>query len=99
MVQGGNVLYGTTLAGGTSGNGTVFNFVLPVPTLQPAISPNGQKLVLNWQTNALGMTLQSCTNLAAPVWIPVSSGGSLMNAQTTATNPVAHRHEFFRLTQ
>jgi uncharacterized repeat protein (TIGR03803 family) len=98
MVSDGNMLYGTTLQGGTTGNGTVFSLSLPATTWRPAVSLYGSNIVVKWPTNAVG-TLQSCTNLAAPVWTPVHSGAFIVNGQNAITNPISGTQQFFRLSQ
>jgi uncharacterized repeat protein (TIGR03803 family) len=99
MVSAGNTLYGTTRQGGTTGNGTVFSLTVPVTTWQPALSLYGANIVLKWPTNALGMTLQSCTNLASPVWTTVPMGTFTVNGQNAVTNPISGAQQFFRLSQ
>jgi len=98
MVLAGNTFYGTTRSGGTSNKGTVFSFSLPVTPLQPAISLDGGKTILTWPTNITASKLLSTTNLASPVWAPVSSL-SVLNGQNTVTNPTSGAQQFFRLSQ
>ena len=49
LVLSGNILYGTTASGGSSGNGTVFSFTLPRPLL--AIARSGTNVILTWSAS------------------------------------------------
>lgn len=97
----GNTLYGTTFAGGgSSGFGTVFSLSLPVSLPQLTIARFAVDVVLNWPTNAIGFTLQSTTNLVAPmIWSTVSSAPVVVNGQNTVTNPISGTHQFYRLSK
>jgi uncharacterized repeat protein (TIGR03803 family) len=97
MSVAGNLLYGTTSAGGIWGNGTIFSFSLPVARLQPTITQRGQNIVLAWPAN--GMTLQSTTDLTSPAWTTVTSPAGIVNGQNVLTNPIAGAKQFFRLSQ
>jgi uncharacterized repeat protein (TIGR03803 family) len=98
MVLSGNTFYSTTLSGGISGNGTVFSLSVPITPLQPAISTHGEKIILAWPTNIIGLKLQVTTNLLAPVWTTVSSA-AIVNGQNTITNSIPSRQQFYRLSQ
>jgi hypothetical protein len=63
------------------------------------ITPFGTSVVLRWPTNATGLTLQSTTNLASPVWTNNSPLPVLVNGQNTVTNPVLGTQQFYRLGQ
>jgi hypothetical protein len=63
------------------------------------ITPIGTSVVLTWPTNATGLTLQSTTNLASPVWTTNSTLPVLVNGQNTVTNPVLGTQQFYRLSQ
>jgi hypothetical protein len=63
------------------------------------ITPLGTRVVLRWPTNATGLTLQSTTNLASPVWTTNSTLPVLVNGQNTVTNPVSGKQQFYRLSQ
>ena len=79
--------------GGSSGDGTVFSLSLGAvnePLL--AIFHAGTNVIVTWPTNATGFTLQSTTNLAAPVWVTVTG-------QNTVTNPISGTQKFYRLSQ
>lgn len=91
------VLYGTTIFGGTSGNGTVFSISLPGPSLE--ISHSQGNIVLKWATNVPGFTLQSATNLLSPVWNPVLPSPTVINGQNTVTNSISDVQRFYRLSQ
>jgi uncharacterized repeat protein (TIGR03803 family) len=96
LLLSGNTLYGTTLNGGASGNGTVFGLTLPLPQL--TITTSGTSVLLTWPTNFTGFSLQFSTNLIPPeIWNAVHPGPALVNGQNTVTNPIAVLQEFYRL--
>jgi len=101
LVLSGNTLFGTTHRGGDSaGDGTVFSLSFPPPQL--TLIPSGPNLILRWPANYAGFeytgyTLQSTTNLAAPVWTTVSPGSVVVDGQNTVTNPVSGTQQFYRL--
>jgi len=96
LILSGNALYGTTSYGGDYGNGTVFSlFIQP----QLKIIPAGPNVILTWPTNAIGFTLQSTTNLLAPVWATNSPLPVLVNGQNTVTNQISGTQQFYRLSQ
>ena len=93
LVLAANTLYGTAMNGGGSGDGTVFSLSLGAvnePLL--AILRAGTNVIVTWPTNATGFTLQSTTNLAAPVWVTVTG-------QNTVTNPISGTQKLYRLSQ
>jgi uncharacterized repeat protein (TIGR03803 family) len=97
----GNTLYGTTIAGGNSGNGTIFSLSF---TPQLGITPSGSGVVLSWPTNYdgfdySGYKLQSTTNLDSLVWITNLPAPLITNGQNTVTNPISGTQQFFRLSQ
>lgn len=96
LMLSGNILYGTTSMGGSSGWGTVFNITLPP---QLTIIPLGANVILTWLTNAIGYTLQSTTNLVSPVWTTNFPVPVVVNGQYTVTNPISGTRQFFRLSQ
>ncbi len=90
-----NTLYGMAHAGGSGSNGTVFSLFLPPPLI---LTVSGTDIILNWPTNADGFTLQSTTNLAAPVtWSPVTPAPSNVNGENAVTNARAGGQTFYRL--
>ena len=97
----GNTLYGTTIAGGSAGLGTVFSVSLPISAPELSIGFFGANVTLTWPTNVAEFTLQSATNLAAPaIWNTVSTGSAIVNGQNSVTIiPNAAIHEFFRLSR
>lgn len=98
LIVSGNILYGTTEFGGSSGNGTVFSVSLPVTAL--TIIPSRENFILTWPTNAAELTLQSTTNLAsAAIWTTNSSAPVVVNGLNTLTNPISGTQQFFRLSQ
>jgi uncharacterized repeat protein (TIGR03803 family) len=98
LILSGNTLCGTTSAGGALGVGTVFSLSLrPSPSL--TITRAGQDVILSWQTNFTGFTLQSTTNLVSPVWTTNLRAPVVINGQNTVTNPIYGTQQFFRLSQ
>jgi uncharacterized repeat protein (TIGR03803 family) len=96
LILSGNTLYGTTLNGGSSGNGAVFSFSLPLPQL--ALTLSGTNVILSWPLNAAGFTLQSTTNLvSSAAWTTVSPLPSIVNGQNTVTNSISGLQNFYRL--
>jgi len=99
LVLAGNTLYGTTVKGGTSGNGTVFSLAL-VSAPRLALSFSGANVILTWPTNATGFVLEATTNLgAATVWSTNPASPSVVNGQNAVTNQVSLAQRFFRLSQ
>lgn len=61
---------------------------------------SGANVVLTWQTNATGFTLQSTTNLGSSAfWSNVSLAPVVVNGQIAVTNPISGPQKFFRLSQ
>lgn len=89
--------YGTS-GGGRRNAGTIFR-----------LSPEGPKMaafrllsdiVLTWPTNDAGFTLQSTTNLTAPVvWSTNLPAPGVVNGQYQVTIPLSGSRQFFRLSQ
>ena len=97
LILASNTLYGTTVAGGVSGNGTIFSLTLPEPP-SLTIREEGSNVVLTWPTNSVGFTLQSATNLAgAGIWSPSTVAPVAVKGQNTVTNPVSASPQFYRL--
>jgi hypothetical protein len=72
--------------------------------LEPAVCltmiPYSAYMILAWPTNSGTFTLQSATNLVAPViWSNVSPGSVLLNGQNIVVSPVSGKQKFFRLAQ
>jgi uncharacterized repeat protein (TIGR03803 family) len=97
----GTTLYGTTIAGGNAGLGTIFSISLPISAPRLNIVFFGANLTLTWPTNVTGFTLQTATNLApVAIWSTVSTGPAIVNGQNSITiNPNAGMNEFFRLSR
>ena len=95
LLLSGNVLYGTASAGGPSGNGTIFGFVLPT---QLNIALAGTNVVLTWAANNVTNTLQSTLKLqTGAVWSAVSPLPVVINGMNTVTNPVTAAPKYYRL--
>jgi uncharacterized repeat protein (TIGR03803 family) len=100
LVLSSNVLFGTTDFGGISGNGTVFSLSLSSLAIpQLTIIASAADVILTWPTNAIGFSLQSTTNFAAPIWVRVPTAPVVLNGQNTVTNRISGTHQFYRLTQ
>jgi uncharacterized repeat protein (TIGR03803 family) len=97
LVLSGDIVYGTTSAGGSGGNGTIF--ALSVPP-QLTIIPSSPNVFLTWPTNFSGYTLQSTTDLApAAAWTTNSPSPVAIDGWYTVTNPMSAARQFFRLSQ
>jgi len=102
MVFANNNLYGTTFTGDSSNPyGSIFQLSLSTITLPKLhIALSGANVLLTWSNNAPGFTLESTTNLAAPVfWNTNTSSPTVINGNYTVTNLPAQAQEFFRLIQ
>jgi uncharacterized repeat protein (TIGR03803 family) len=96
-----NSLYGTTKAGGSFGQGTVFSIsVGPISAPSLALTLSGTNVILTWPSLDFTFRLESTTNLASPAgWTTVSPPPVLVSDQNTVTNPLAGNHQFYRLIQ
>jgi uncharacterized repeat protein (TIGR03803 family) len=99
LVFGGGTFYGTTSAGGRSGNGTVFSLSLAASSPpQLTITASETSVVLAWSTNFWGFSLQSTTNLGpSAIWTTNFPGPIVVNGLNTVTHPTTGRQQFFRL--
>jgi len=68
-------------------------FRLPSLTIEHTASG----VVINWPTNLINFTLQSATNIGAPVWSNVSPPPFVQDGQNIVTNQVTGGNHFFRL--
>jgi uncharacterized repeat protein (TIGR03803 family) len=96
LILSGNILYGTTLYGGSSGFGTIFSISLPPQLTLSTVSSN---LVLTWPTNFTSFKLQSTTNLASSLWTTNLPAPTVLNGEYTVTNPISAAQQFYRLSQ
>jgi hypothetical protein len=105
-----NYYDGTVMKFDTSGNGTIFASGLQAPTdvvvrrggnivLHPVLTivRNGTNAVLSWSAAAFNYNLKSATNLANPVWLPVSGTLFTNGGNLVLTNPASSPVRFFRL--
>lgn len=92
----GQVVIGTDQIYAVDGN----NGIMAVPIVPPSIptlqiAAAGSSAVLSWSNTVPGFVLQSTTNLAAPLWSPVSQpvveGGLLNSVTDTPTSPTFYR--------
>jgi hypothetical protein len=74
------------------------NFVASIEP-QMTIVPSDANMILTWQTNAVGFTLQSSTNLSSPVWSAVTPAPVVVNGQNTVTNHISGMQSFYRLSK
>jgi hypothetical protein len=77
---------------------------IPLPVLAATVSPGGSggaapnSIILTWPATNGGFTLQSTTNLVAPiVWANVSAATAVVNGQNIVTNIMSGAQQFFRL--
>lgn len=99
LILSGGMLYGTAAGGGSSRGGTVFSLSF-ASNINPLVSGSAPQLtmtcsetsvVLSWPVTATGFTLQSTTNLVAPViW-------TAMNGQFNVTNQMSGQQKYYRL--
>jgi hypothetical protein len=73
--------------------------ISPAPPPPPAITFNGNKLLISWSTNnAFGATLQTSTSIGpGAAWVPVNLTPTLIGNQWVVTNSVSGGNHFFRL--
>jgi uncharacterized repeat protein (TIGR03803 family) len=96
-----DILYGTTEAGGSAGQGTVFSLKLgKAASVQPTILCSGASVMLMWSTNLTGLTLQRSSNLFEPiVWTAVSSAPIISGDQNLVIDSISGPQQFYRLSQ
>jgi uncharacterized repeat protein (TIGR03803 family) len=95
LIQSEGTLFGTAVAGGLTGNGTIFS-ITTAPRLN--ITRANSSVILTWPTTAVGFALESNTNLAAPLgWAAVTPVPTLVNGLKTVTNTVTATPKFYRL--
>jgi uncharacterized repeat protein (TIGR03803 family) len=98
LILAGDTLYGTTGAGGSSGNGTVFSLTLPGPQLSITLFRN--KCHIDVADQCHGFALGSSLSLgAAAVWNNNSTAPIVISGQNVVTNPITGTQMFFRLMQ
>jgi hypothetical protein len=69
-----------------------------LPSPQLTITSFDDKIVLSWPTNAFGtFTLQSSTNLLAPIWEHVTNVVVVSNGLNLVTTSVTSAPAFYRL--
>jgi uncharacterized repeat protein (TIGR03803 family) len=93
--------YGTTSGGGSEGNGVVFGLSInpPLQIVPGSVRLGGSQFGFRI-TGPIGaeVVVQTCTDLASPAWVPVSTlslvGGT---AAFTAPQPAAVPRRFYRL--
>jgi uncharacterized repeat protein (TIGR03803 family) len=104
LILAGNTLYGTTSAGGSSGNGTVFSLMLPGPPRLTIISYEPY-VILTWPTDYAGFsyagyTLQSTTNLGpSAVWSTNSPEPVVIGGENVVIDTISGPQQFYRLKQ
>jgi uncharacterized repeat protein (TIGR03803 family) len=102
LVLSGSTLYGTAIARGTFGQGTVFSLSF-APRL--TINRSVANVILTWPKNIGGFDsasfiLQSTTNLvSAAFWSTNFPAPTLVNGHNTVTDPVSGPKKFYRLSQ
>jgi len=98
LTLGGNVLYGSTTAGGSGPNGgAIFSYTLPSPVTL-SITRSGQNVILTWSSSASGYTLQTTTQLGAGAsWVDASPSPVVVNGVETVTNAISGTARYYRL--
>ncbi len=81
---------------GGDGNDVTLMRVPAAVALVP-LSFGSTNLALCWSTNGAGLTLETTTNLASPVWIPATNLPVRVGQNYCVTNPVIVPRQFFRL--
>jgi pimeloyl-ACP methyl ester carboxylesterase len=66
-----------------------------LPTL--SVTAQNSNLTLGWPLWASGFTLESCTNLASPAWMPVEGQPETNDQALNLTLPISPTTTFFRL--
>lgn len=100
LVLSDNTLYGTTAYGGSSGGGILFSLQKPVAAPVLTIIRSGPNVILTWLPDGGPFTLQSATNLVAPIlWSDDGPAPSVLNGLNTVTNSVSGMQRFYRLKQ
>jgi len=95
LIQSDGTLFGTAVAGGNAGNGTIFSLTT-APRLD--ITRVNSSVILTWPTTAVGFALESNTNLASPTgWIAATPAPSLVNGLKTVTNTITPAPKLYRL--
>jgi uncharacterized repeat protein (TIGR03803 family) len=94
VLSSGNMLYGGV--GSSGGPVTLFSVAVTAPL---TIAAYGNDLILTWPLVPSGLSLQSSTSLAAPIWVPVTPGPVVVNGQNMVLSPSDGRQQFFRLNQ
>jgi thiol-disulfide isomerase/thioredoxin len=84
---------------GTQSYSTLESQIIPLlyNRTQIGCQRSGNQTVLCWPTNALGFTLQSASNLAAPIWTDWPTAPTLVNGQNTLQVPMTASPCYFRL--
>ena len=98
LVFSGNILFGSTQTGGSSGQGTVFSLLLPAPATPLSVVASGGNVIVTWPTNLPVIALQSATDLgASAIWATNITAPIVVNGRYTVTNPITGARRFFRL--
>ena len=91
------------VSGATGWGSTYDGFATaPCPTCNNAapdltITRAGTKVIVTWPSIFTGFTLQSTTNLAAPIWTTVNPTPIVVNSYFTVTNAASGKDAFYRL--
>lgn len=94
LILSNNILYGTTIEGGSAGNGMAFSLFVVQPL---AIARSGTNVILTWPTNATGLSLHFTTNLLGTNWSANLPAPIVINGQNTVTNSISSARMFYRL--
>ena len=92
----GDTLYGTTMHGGTNGQGVIFSYTLPpLPPLTLSILSSGANVTLTPNPESIGALLESTTNLStSPQWTVIATNTGQFPLTLSIVPPSS---TFFRL--
>jgi hypothetical protein len=62
-----------------------------------SVSSSGNQIIVSWPTNAVGLHLESATDLNANSWSPVANATTVVGTQNTVTVNTSGNSQFFRL--
>jgi hypothetical protein len=75
----------------------VYGVTVTAPSVQLNITPGASDVILSWNTNFVGYTLQSSTNLAPGSWNAVTTQPTVIGEQNFVTNNLGAQSLFYTL--
>jgi hypothetical protein len=88
-------LDGIIVNGPTNGSSYFFAAKIDGPVLN--VQSLGAQVVISWPTNAVGLSLESITDLSSGNWSPVTNAPAVVGDQYSVTNNVSIGSQFYRL--